>query len=59
MGWSLKNVLTKIAVWLAAEIIFNFLGIDSLADYSEFLFETNVVVEFKSQFKLKENIGMF
>lgn len=42
-----KKLLAKIIVWLAAEILLNFLGLDNLADYSEFLFvsdSTNVVV---------------
>ena len=42
-----KKLLAKIIVWLAAEILLNFLGLDTLADYSEFLFDRdsiNVVV---------------
>ena len=42
-----KKLLAKIIVWLAAEILLNFLGLDTLADYSEFVFDrdsTNVVV---------------
>ncbi len=42
-----KKLLAKIIVWLAAEILLNFLGLDNLADYSEFLFVrhcTDVVV---------------
>jgi hypothetical protein len=30
-------------VWLAAEILFNCVGLDHLADYSEFIFEQNIV----------------
>lgn len=37
----------KIIVWLITEIIFNVLGIDDLADYSEFIFEKQVI-NFKS-----------
>ncbi len=33
-----KNVL-KVSIWLFAEILLTFLGIDDLADYSEFVFE--------------------
>jgi short-subunit dehydrogenase len=29
----------KVIVWLAAEIILNCVGLDDLADYSEFVFE--------------------
>ena len=39
-----KNLLAKAVVWLAAEILLNFLGLDNLADYSEFIFERNVLV---------------
>lgn len=34
-----KKVLVKTVVWLAAEIILNSLGLDELADYSEFIYE--------------------
>ena len=41
----LKNkIVLKIIVWLIAEIILNFVGLDDLADYSEYLFEKNLVV---------------
>jgi hypothetical protein len=32
-----KTLIGKTIVWLAAEICLNFLGLDNLADYSEFL----------------------
>ncbi len=34
-----QKLLVKISFWLAAEISLNLLGIDDLADYSEFIFE--------------------
>jgi hypothetical protein len=37
-----KKVLVKSTVWLAAEIILNLLGLDTLADYSEFLYEQEI-----------------
>ena len=37
----------KIIVWLITEIILNLVGIDDLADYSEFIFEKQVI-NFKS-----------
>ena len=38
----LKNkLIAKVVIWLLAEILFNFVGIDDLADYSEFVFENN------------------
>ena len=38
-----KALLAKTTVWLAAEILLNLLGLDNLADYSEFIFERQVV----------------
>ncbi len=38
-----KQSLYRVTVWLAAEIILNCLGIDNLADYSEFVFERNTI----------------
>lgn len=34
-----QKLLVKISFWLAAEILLNLLGIDDLADYSEFLID--------------------
>jgi hypothetical protein len=39
-----KQLLIKIAILLASEICLNFLGLDDLADYSEFIFEKNLMV---------------
>jgi hypothetical protein len=39
-----KKVIVKVTAWLAAEIILNLIGLDSLADYSEFLYEHEVTV---------------
>ncbi len=36
-----KKLLARTTLWLVLEILFNFLGLDNLADYSEFIFETN------------------
>ena len=44
MNRSWRILLFKTTVWLVAEILLNFLGLDDLADYSEFLFEKNVIV---------------
>ena len=40
-----KKLLVKTTLWLVAEIWFNFLGIDDLVDYSEFIFERNEIVQ--------------
>ena len=39
MCWLNNKLIPETVIWLAAEIVFNFLGIDDLADYSEFLLE--------------------
>lgn len=39
-----RRILAKTLVWLAAEILLNCVGLDHLADYSEFVFEKNIVV---------------
>lgn len=44
MRFSGKKLLVRITIWIAAEIILNFLGLDNLADYSEFIFEKDVIV---------------
>lgn len=37
-----KKLLIKTALWLLAEIWLNFLGMDDIADYSEFVFERDL-----------------
>jgi hypothetical protein len=32
-----KNVLLKIILWLVTEMLLNLLGLDSIADYGEFI----------------------
>jgi hypothetical protein len=39
-----KQSLSRIIVWFAAEVILNCVGLDDLADYSEFVFERNTTV---------------
>ncbi|MDJ0592028.1 MAG: hypothetical protein QNJ72_18905 [Pleurocapsa sp. MO_226.B13] len=39
-----QKLTLKIIFWLSTEIIFNFIGIDDLADYSEFLMMLKVTV---------------
>ncbi len=40
-----QKLLVKITLWVVAEIWLNFLGIDNLADYSEFIFERHEIVQ--------------
>jgi hypothetical protein len=44
-----KRLIT-ILIWIVAEIFLNFLGLDNLADYSEFVFQKNEII-FVSQTK--------
>ena len=39
MCWLKNKLIAKAVIWLVTEILFNFMGIDDLADYSEFVFE--------------------
>ncbi|MDJ0702980.1 MAG: hypothetical protein QNJ46_06835 [Leptolyngbyaceae cyanobacterium MO_188.B28] len=39
-----KKLLAKTLVWVVAEILLTLLGLDNLADYSEFIFARNIVV---------------
>ena len=39
-----KILLFKSIFWLFAEIFLNVIGVDDLADYSEFVFERNTIV---------------
>ena len=39
-----KKLLVTTTLWLVAEIWLNFLGIDDLADYGEFIFEQHFIV---------------
>ena len=41
MCWLKNKWIAKTVIWLAAEIVFNFLGIDDVADYGEFVLENN------------------
>ena len=43
-----KTLLTKMFIWLAAEIILNSMGLDTLADYSEFILDNNSVFHLTS-----------
>jgi hypothetical protein len=39
-----KKILVRTSLWLATEVVLNFVGLDNLADYSEFVFERNAIV---------------
>ncbi len=39
-----KILLVKTVIWLSAEIVLNSIGLDTLADYGEFIFNQNQIV---------------
>ena len=39
-----KKIWVKATFWLATELVLNLLGLDNLADYSEFIFEQEVAI---------------
>lgn len=53
-----KQSLSRAIVWLAAEIILNFVGLDDLADYSEFVFERNTI-NFARNYRAMENLTKY
>ena len=38
-----KKAWVKATLWIVTEIVLNLLGLDNLADYSEFLFEKEII----------------
>ncbi|MEM9218391.1 MAG: hypothetical protein AAGD25_29130 [Cyanobacteria bacterium P01_F01_bin.150] len=34
-----RNVLLRTSLWLTTEVLLNLMGLDNLADYSEFIFQ--------------------
>ncbi len=45
-----QKLITKIFFWLLVEAVFNVLGIDDLADYSEFLLMPKITIESERSF---------
>ena len=40
-GLNWKKLLLNLSIWLTAEIILTALGLDNLADYGEFIIQSN------------------
>lgn len=34
-----NRLIARVAIWVVAEVVLNLIGLDTLADYSEFFFE--------------------
>lgn len=50
-----KTSFTKILIWLATEIVLNVMALDTLADYSEFVFAQNTFSDLASEQSLNPN----
>ncbi len=48
-----KQVVYKIGVWITAEIWLNLIGLDNIADYSEFTFAQDLDINLKNDRKVK------
>jgi hypothetical protein len=38
-----KKLIFQVGVWLTLELLFDSVGLDTIADYSEFVFEKNLI----------------
>lgn len=52
-----KNTLLKVMVWVVAEILLNFIGLDDLADYSEYIFERTAHRPRIAMAEMRSNLG--
>lgn len=53
MGIRWKFTMGRLLIWIFAEVVFSMLGMDDLADYSEFLFETDTPILISQEFTMK------
>ncbi|WP_416673260.1 hypothetical protein [Egbenema bharatensis] len=51
-----KTLITKVSVWLLLELSLNLLGVDQLADYSEFLSHPASVHPYGATIALAESL---
>ena len=42
-GLRWKKLLLNLSIWLTAEVVLTVLGLDNLADYSEFIAQSNAI----------------
>lgn len=38
-----KKLVLRVGVWLTLEVCFNYVGLDTIADYSEFIFDRKLI----------------
>jgi hypothetical protein len=43
------HIFSQMVIWLVAEIVLNLVGLDNLADYSEFVFNREIAMQHYSQ----------
>jgi hypothetical protein len=51
-----KDIFKKIVTWLVAEIVLNTVGLDTLANYSEFVFEHHSLTEYCSTLSVQTEV---
>ncbi|WP_199194048.1 hypothetical protein [Pleurocapsa sp. CCALA 161] len=38
-----KELVFKVSVWVALEVFFGYVGVDTIADYSEYIFDRSII----------------
>ncbi|MFM2313053.1 MAG: hypothetical protein RLZZ04_2329 [Cyanobacteriota bacterium] len=38
-----KKLIFKVGIWIALEVVFSYVGVDTIADYSEYIFDRNLI----------------
>jgi hypothetical protein len=38
-----KKLVFKVGIWIALEFFFSYVGVDTIADYSEYIFDRNII----------------
>jgi hypothetical protein len=38
-----KKLIFQVGVWIALEIVFSYVGVDTIADYSEYIFDRHTI----------------
>lgn len=47
-----QNLIIKIVIWLTAEVLLTFLGLDDLADYGEFIYRQPTLISMSQEKEL-------
>jgi hypothetical protein len=38
-----KKLIFKVGIWLTLEVFFSYVGVDTIADYSEYIFDRSLI----------------